>query len=284
MELSTVAAIMSTPRLLQPQRTRIGSGFQAEGWREPLALLDPFIMVDHFRMSEAVFAPHPHAGFSAVTYLFDDSASGVVSRDSLGGEHEILPGGLHWTLAGRGVIHDEVPITPGTTVHGLQIFVNLPAEQKLREPRVMRLSPEQMPRRVGPGWRAVQVFGGTAELALPWPAALAVVDVDAGATFAPELADGEQGFALVIHGSGQAGGLPLSVGRALSLPGTVPLRADEALRLAIFTGRPLAEPVVRHGPFVMSDEGQIVAALQRFQTGGMGRLAARPSPRTTLNA
>lgn len=277
---------MSTPRLLQPQRTRIGTGFQAEGWREPLALLDPFIMVDHFRMSEAVFAPHPHAGFSAVTYLFDDAASGMVSRDSLGGEHEILPGGLHWTLAGRGVIHDEFPMTPGAGVHGLQIFVNLPAEQKLREPTVMRLSPEQMPRRVGEGWRAVQVFGGTAELALPWPAALAIVDVDPGASFEPALADGEQGFALVIHGSGQAAGLPLSVGRALSLPapGAVRLSAEEPLRLAVFTGRPLAEPLVRHGPFVMSDEGQVVAALQRFQTGGMGRLAARPLPRTTLNA
>ena len=102
MELPTVAATMSTLRLLQAQRHRIGTGFQAEGWREPLALLDPFLMVDHFRMREAAFAPHPHAGFSAVTYLFDDSATGLVSRDSLGGEHAIAPGGLHWTLAGRG--------------------------------------------------------------------------------------------------------------------------------------------------------------------------------------
>jgi redox-sensitive bicupin YhaK (pirin superfamily) len=277
---------MSTPRLLQPQRTRIGAGFSAEGWREPLALLDPFIMVDHFRMSEAVFAPHPHAGFSAVTYLFDDSASGVISRDSLGGEHEIVPGGLHWTLAGRGVIHDEFPIEPGAGVHGLQIFVNLPAEQKLRDPLVMRLAPEQMPRRSGEGWRAVQVFGGSAELALPWPAALAIVDLDPGAAHTPLLAEGEQGFAIVIQGRGRAGGMPLSVGRALHLagPGGPTLQADEALRLAVFTGRPLAEPVVRHGPFVMSDEGQVVAALQRFQTGGMGRLAARHLPRTTQNA
>lgn len=277
---------MSTPRLLQPQRTRIGDGFSAEGWREPLALLDPFIMVDHFRMSEAVFAPHPHAGFSAVTYLFDDSATGVISRDSLGGEHEVLPGGLHWTLAGRGVIHDEFPIEAGAGVHGLQIFVNLPAEQKLRDPAVMRLAAEQMPRRAGDGWHAVQVFGGTAELALPWPTALAIVDIAAGARFEPTLAEGEQGFAIVIQGSGQAAELPLSVGRALHLsgPGSVGVQADEALRLAVFTGRPLGEPIVRHGPFVMSDEGQVVAALQRFQTGGMGRLPARNTPRTTLNA
>lgn len=277
---------MSTPRLLQPQRTRIGAGFQAEGWREPLALLDPFIMVDHFRMVEPVFAPHPHAGFSAVTYLFDDSATGMVSRDSLGGEHEILPGGLHWTLAGRGVIHDEYPADPGREAHGLQIFVNLPAEQKLREPAVMRLAPEQMPRRAGQGWRAVQVFGGTAELALPWPSALAIVDIDPGATYPLTVAEGEQGFAVVIQGRGQAEAVPVSMGRALQLsaPGRTTVHAQDALRLAVFTGRPLAEPLVRHGPFVMSDEGQVVAALQRFQTGAMGRLAARNTPRTTLNA
>jgi len=268
---------MSTPRLLQPHRHRIGAGFQAEGWCEPAALLDPFIMVDHFRMNEPAFAPHPHAGFSAVTYLFDDSATGMVSRDSLGGEHPIQPGGLHWTLAGRGVMHDEFPAEAGHEVHGLQIFVNLPAAQKLRAPEVMHLEPSQMPRSAGAGWKAMQIFGGEADLALPWPAALAIVDIEAGASYEFSLAEGEQGFAIVIQGSGSAAELPLSIGRALSLTdaGSARIHADEALRLACFSGRPLREPLVRHGPFVMSDEGQIVAALQRFQTGGMGRLCPR---------
>ena len=271
---------MSTARLLQPQRHRIGAGFRAEGWREPLLLLDPFIMVDHFRMSEPAFAPHPHAGFSAVTYLFDDSLTGMVSRDSLGGEHAIEPGGLHWTLAGRGVIHDEFPAERGREAHGLQIFVNLPADQKLRAPTVMRLAPGQMPRRTGQGWRAVQVFGADTGLDLPWSTSLVLVDIDAGAVFDFVLPEGEQGFAIVIDGSGHAGELPLATGRALSLPlsGSASVVADEALRLACFCGRPLYEPVVRHGPFVMSDEGQVVAALQRFQSGGMGRLSPRTSP------
>lgn len=274
---------MSDRHLLTPQRHRIGSGFQAEGWREPLALLDPFLMVDHFRMREAAFAPHPHAGFSALTYLFDDSATGLVSRDSLGGEHAIAPGGLHWTLAGRGVIHDEFPAEPGREAHGLQIFVNLPAEQKLRAPEVWRSAPADMPHSRGDGWRRVQVFGGDAALpdqaGLAGAAALAVLDLDAGASFDLRLAEGEQGFAIVIHGSGHAGELPLATGRALTLAAgdPSPLRAEAPLRLAVFSGRPLREPVVRHGPFVMSDEGQVVAALQRFQSGGMGRL----SPRTT---
>ncbi|HEY9109538.1 MAG TPA: pirin-like C-terminal cupin domain-containing protein, partial [Roseateles sp.] len=229
---------------------------------------------------EPVFAPHPHAGFSAVTYLFDDSATGMLSRDSLGGEHLIVPGGLHWTLAGRGVMHDEVPAEAGREAHGLQIFLNLPADQKLRAPAVMRLAPEQMPRREGQGWRAVQVFGPEVGLALPSPASLVLVDVDAGSTFDLVLPEGEQGFAIVIQGSGHADELPLSNGHALSLPvaGGTRVVADESLRLACFCGRPLHEPVVRHGPFVMSDEGQVVAALQRFQSGGMGRLSPRQQP------
>lgn len=268
---------MSTARLLPSQPHRIGTGFQAEGWREPLALLDPFLMVDHFRMRDAVFAPHPHAGFSALTYLFDDSDTGMVSRDSLGGEHLIRPGALHWTQAGRGVMHDEFPAEPGREVHGLQIFLNLPADQKLCAPAVMQIAPEQMPRREGPGWQAQQVFGPGMGLALPWPASLVLVDIAADAEFDLALADGEQGLVTVIHGSGLAHALPLAADQALALPvaGSSRIRAVAALRLACFSGRPLFEPVVRHGPFAMSDEGQVVAALQRFHSGGMGRLSPR---------
>ncbi len=273
----------STLRLLPSHRHSIGSGFEAESWREPAALLDPFLLVEHFRMREPAFAPHPHAGFSAVTYLFDDSATGMVSRDSLGGEHDIAPGGLHWTLAGRGVMHDEFPAEAGREAHGLQIFVNLPADQKLRMPEVLRLAPRQMPRHEGAGWRAVQVFGGASGLGLPGPVALSIVDIAAGARFDTALAAGEQGLALVVRGRGAAGELPLSPGHALSLTDAagVTLQADEPLRLACFSGRPLHEPVVRHGPFAMSDEGQVVAALQRFHSGGMGRLSPRTLPPTT---
>ncbi len=268
---------MSTTQFLEPHRYRVGGTFESEGWREPLALLDPFVVVDHFRMSAPAFAPHPHAGFSPVTYVFDDSETAMVSRDSLGGLHTIAPGGLHWTVAGRGVIHDEFPAEPGRQVHGLQIFVNLPADQKLCAPAVMRLAPQEMPRRSGEGWRAVQVFGPEAGLALPSPASLVLADIDAGAGFDLSLPPGEQGFAIAIRGAGRVGGQPLAAGGGFALPLGASARvvADDDLRLACFCGRPLHEPVVRHGPFVMSDEGQVVAALHRFQSGAMGRLCPR---------
>src|SRR6266508_3788 len=88
-------------------------------------LIDPFIGVDHAWMSAPTFPPHPHAGFSAVSYLFLDSETGIANQDSIGNHNLIRPGGLHWTTAGRDVVHEEVSAEAGKTVHSLQLFVNL---------------------------------------------------------------------------------------------------------------------------------------------------------------
>jgi len=240
-------------------------GLTTEGLREPARVLDPFLKVEQFRMGASAIAPHPHAGLSSVTYLFADSPGGLVARDSLGGEHAIEPGDLHWTLAGRGLMHDEFPRRPGREAQGLQLLVNLPAAQKGCEPAVRRLAAARMPVATGPGWRRVQVFGGASPLALPWPAALAVLDLDAGARY-----EGEQGFALVLRGRLDG------ADRAFELPAAFRLQAGDApCRVALCHGRPLREPLVRHGPFAMNDEAQIVAAIERFQNGGMGRLSPR---------
>lgn len=90
----------------------------------------PLVGVDHFWMSGPTFAPHPHAGFAAITYVFDDSEGGMRNRDSLGHDFVAGPGDLIWTQAGAGVIHDELPDAPGKTVHGLQIFVNSSEKHK----------------------------------------------------------------------------------------------------------------------------------------------------------
>jgi redox-sensitive bicupin YhaK (pirin superfamily) len=117
------AAVSTTARL---QRMNHGSQFRAYGLHdnEPAALIDSFLGIDHARMSGATFPPHRHAGFSAVSYLFLDSETAIDNRDSLGNRTLILPGGLHWTAAGRGVVHEEVPVETGKTAHMLQIFVN----------------------------------------------------------------------------------------------------------------------------------------------------------------
>jgi redox-sensitive bicupin YhaK (pirin superfamily) len=103
------------------------------------------MMFDHYRMSGPTFAPHPHAGLSAVTYVFEDSAGAIHNRDSLGHDLDVQPGEILWTQAGSGVVHDEYPAKHDASVHGLQLFVNLTARTNLLRLKcfmaVRRLSP-----------------------------------------------------------------------------------------------------------------------------------------------
>jgi redox-sensitive bicupin YhaK (pirin superfamily) len=267
---------------LPTQARQHGAGLTLNGLRASAAELDPFIMVDHFRMTQPTFPPHPHAGFSAVTYLFDDSETGFLNRDSLGFEGPIEAGALHWTLAGNGVMHEEFPLEAGRVAHGLQIFVNLPLAQKLRAPQALQLAAAQMPQLRGPGWRARLVFGSalghTAPLVLPVQASLVVIDIEPGAHFEMPLAAGEQGFVLAISGQGAVSGETVSASQAWRSAAGQALAASTPLRLAFFAGRALQEPVVQHGPFVMASEAQIVDAMRRYQSGGMGRLAPYAHP------
>lgn len=134
-----------TPLLMQAFAH--GSHFHGFGLRDQSLqpLLDPFLSVDHFYMSQPTFAPHPHAGVSAVTYLFDDSETGFINKDSLGHLLDILPGSLHWTRAAGGVMHDEAPQVNGRTAHGMQIFVNLRAAHRHDAPGIEHVVQADMP-------------------------------------------------------------------------------------------------------------------------------------------
>ena len=133
--------------VITSERAELGSGFSArrvEPGRFGCAA-DPIMGFDHYRMNAVTFAPHPHAGFSAVSYLFEDSEGSLRNRDSLGNDFTVGPGGIVWTQAGTGVQHDELPAEPGREVHGLQIFINLSAAAKDTAPKVMRLDSDAVP-------------------------------------------------------------------------------------------------------------------------------------------
>ncbi|HGK4105777.1 TPA: pirin family protein [Klebsiella pneumoniae] len=108
------------------------------------ALFSPFLGVDHYWMGAPTFPPHKHSGMSAVSYLLRDSETGMNNRDSIGTQNLIKPGGLHWTTAGRGVVHEEVPAEQGKTVHGLQIFVALAPSKQEIAPFPLMLEPEDV--------------------------------------------------------------------------------------------------------------------------------------------
>jgi redox-sensitive bicupin YhaK (pirin superfamily) len=266
-----------------------GPGFRGYGLREPglQQWLDPFLSVDHFYMSEPTFPPHPHAGFSAVTYLFDDSETGFVNRDSLGHHLDIAPGAVHWTQAAAGVMHEEVPHHRGRVAHGLQIFVNLPAALKREPPSVFHADPPQMPF-VQLGEAAARVvFGrwvGVASSLVPGSeATLLDVTLQDASALTLDLAPNRRVFVMVIEGLlagstvqglvtlGPAQGAAYAPAR---ISGRTTLRAVSGeARCAVFSGVPIDEPVVFGGPFVMNTAEEIVQARNDFAAGRMGWLA-----------
>jgi redox-sensitive bicupin YhaK (pirin superfamily) len=248
--------------------------------------MDPFLQIDAFALSEPFFAPHPHAGFSAVTYILPESPAGFINRDSLGGRQRIAPGALHWTTAGRGVQHEEVPELRGTAVLGLQMFVNLAARDKQMAPGFIHLEPDEMPAHRSEGAVARVVFGSSNGLSSParTPTAGArLIDIELapGGTFVQELELSENCFVWVFAGSAVAetpdGDRLLSTfdfagyepeGMRVALRG-----GPDGARIALCGGPPLNEPVVASGPFVMTTAEQIQQAIAGYRSGAMGHLS-----------
>ncbi|BDI05643.1 pirin family protein [Sphaerotilus microaerophilus] len=248
------------------------------------ALLDPFIGIDHAWMSAPTFPPHPHAGFSAVTYLFLDSETGMANRDSLGTRNLIEPGGLHWTAAGRGVVHEEYPAVTGDTTHLLQIFVNLPRDRQGNAPFALTLAPQDVPVVERPGSR-VRVplgrFGGVhSPLTPPTDVTLLDVTLEAGGELDIRIPAGQRAFFMPIHGSAELDGL--SVG--LDDLGAPILPVDDevtthklvakagAAQVAVFIGSPLRQPLFSNGPMAFASQESLIAATAAYQRGEMGHL------------
>lgn len=242
-------------------------------------------MVDHYKMTEPTFGPHPHAGFCAVTYMFDDAQTGFNNRDSLGDNSYIAPGDNYWTIAGKGVIHDEVPTQVGKVAHGLQLFVNLSASDKHCEPGSLHIKQSEMPVvHQSVGARLKVVFGlyndGKVEhlpvKPLPTNATLLDVFIDANKAFEYPMQSEYNSFVMVIAGKVRIDGEVISAGQAVHFEAAdalVQITATESAQIAMFMGRPLNEPVVRHGPFAMTNRDDIERAINDYQTGKMGHLA-----------
>lgn len=262
----------------------IGAGFTAVALRggENVAAIDPFLGVDHVRMSEPTFATHPHAGFSAVSYVFLDSETGINNRDSLGTRNLIRPGGLHWTAAGRGVAHEEVPAEPEKVVHMLQIFVNLPVALQLDEPFTLSLDPPDVPVVQRPGASIRVPLGSYAGICSPLrpPAEVTLLDVslDEGAELVVPIAAGFSAFVLPVAGtteidrqdfSAQGPGLPLFPAQAM--PCEITMRAKQgSTQVVLFSGKPLRQPVHWQGPMALASAEALAARIAAYRRGEFG--------------
>jgi redox-sensitive bicupin YhaK (pirin superfamily) len=243
----------------------------------------PLFVVDDFRVRGRPFPPHPHAGFSAVSYVFDDSAGGLRSRDSLGNDAVVGRGGVVWTQAGSGVIHHEIPAEPDRELHGLQLFVNASSGRKLAAPHVHRLQSGEAPEWLGEGGDRVRIVAGVFEcLSSPLvpDEPFLFLDVELRRVVAFEVPNGHNTLVYVVDG-GRVLALtnghqqPLEPGQAISVRGGgTPLRleASQTTHLVILGGAEIREPLVSEGPFMMNTEAQIDAARERYRTGAMGWL------------
>ena len=245
-------------------------------------LASPVVVLDDFRVRDLPFSPHPHAGFAAVTYVLQDSEGGVRSRTSLGNDIVVDPGGIVWTHAGSGLIHEEIPADRNRELHGLQIFVNLTSRTKLSKPQVFLLQPSEVPEWRGEAGDRVRVvvgsFEGVSSPLVPVEP-FSMFDIDLRRDISLGLPPARNAVVYVLNGSVvvRAGDLNQNVatGHAVAIGGAgqvVRLAASETSNLIVLSGAEIREPAIFEGPFLMNDRSQIQSAAARFRAGEMGDL------------
>ena len=245
--------------------------------------LDPFLMLDAFGSDDpddyiAGFPDHPHRGFETVTYMLSGR---MRHRDSAGHEGLLENGGVQWMTAGRGVIHSEIPEQKDGVMEGFQLWLNLPAERKMADPWYRDFPSAEIPEYVTAENVTVRVIAGTSNgiagavtRDVTEPLYLDV-HLPAGAGFSTALPNTHNAFIYVYRGAVKVGGT-LVVSRRMGILSNTPeadgvtLTATEEARLIMVAGKPLNEPIVQYGPFVMNTQEEIHQALDDF---GSGRFA-----------
>ena len=266
---------------------RIGTGFTALQFRHdqftPRAM-SPFVLVDHFHMREPTFDVHPHAGMSAVTLVFEDTEGEMASRDSIGHDATFGAGDLHWTLAGRGILHTQLPVGPASHIHALQIFVNLPARLKHLPPDSFRVTARDMPQIRGAGFRLRVVAGEFAGRASParTPEPILMLDGYLDAPSAPvdiPLPAHWNAWVYLVDGRMSVDGADtLVAGQALcagtaSGQATLSCRSAAGAHFVVLAGPRIDEPIVQRGPFVLDSEAALAQTLADFRAGRFGEVA-----------
>jgi redox-sensitive bicupin YhaK (pirin superfamily) len=244
------------------------------------ASISPFVDVTEFVMSQPVFRPHPHAGFSAVTYMFEDSPGSFNNRWSKGGSELIGPGTLHWTQAGVGMVHEEVPTEPGIACHGLQMFVKLAAVDELAPPEAFHVDASQVVEITSQSGARLRLLAGSAfgqDAGIPIRNKLVLLDVhlEAGTHIELPAASAENTFVFVQQGTLVADNTELRERSAVVFAHDgdhVTITATTRASFLFGSGLALNEPSFVQGPFMMSTRERLDEARAAFQRGDMGSL------------
>ena len=242
--------------------------------------LDPFLMLDAFGSDNpddyiAGFPDHPHRGFETVTYMLSGR---MRHRDNAGHEGLLENGSVQWMTAGRGVIHSEIPEQKDGVMEGFQLWLNLPAKRKMAEPWYRDIASQEIPEYVTAENVTVRVIAGasngvsgavTREDTEPM---YLDIHIPAGASFSTALPATHNAFIYVYRGAVKVGDTLVESHRMGILSNTteadgVTLSATEDARLLLIAGKPLNEPIVQYGPFVMNTQEEIHQAMDDFRNG-----------------
>ena len=244
-----------------------------------LDMLDPFLLLDEFRSDSADdylagFPEHPHRGFETVTYML---AGHMRHGDNHGNQGDLGPGSVQWMTAGRGILHSEMPQQENGLMLGFQLWVNLPAKDKLTEPRYQDIDPARIPtvhpqEGVEVKIIAGELFGAAGPVAgITTEPVYLDIALQPGAQLEVPLPEGHSAFAYVFDGAdAQVAGdvLHRSELAVLSKGGSVRIGGREApARVLLVAGKPLGESVARYGPFVMNTPEEIHQAIADFRAG-----------------
>lgn len=274
-------------RTISSRQTTDGAGVKLRrsiGSSDALRL-DPFLMLDEFGTENpddyiAGFPSHPHRGFETVTYMLDGH---MQHQDHLGNVGELRSGGVQWMTAGHGVIHSEMPQQESGRMRGFQLWINLPAAEKMKPPHYRDIPASELPVVALPPGAAIKLIAGRLvingrELAGPInrePGAMATDPLFADITLTEgdiqlPVPAGHNAFVYAYEGEVAIAGklLPSQTAGILSDGDTVYLSLHRGpARVIVFAGRPLGEPVLQYGPFVMNTREEIEQALADYQQG-----------------
>jgi redox-sensitive bicupin YhaK (pirin superfamily) len=275
-------------QLVVGQATSDGAGVKlTRVLTQPLQYrLDPFLMLDAFGTDQPEdyiggFPNHPHRGFETITYMI---AGRMRHRDSDGNEGLLQNGGAQWMTAGRGVIHSELPEQDDGRMEGFQLWLNLPAKDKMRAPWYRDIQSEDMPEFTTPEGVTVRVLAGAShgiqgavqrEVTQPLYLDLHLED---GVEFAQTLLPDANAFVYVYRGQLEIAGKQVQSQRMAILKNDanadgVVLKAVGLTRALLIAGQPLREPIVQYGPFVMNSQEQIFQAINDFNEGRLTKQA-----------
>lgn len=246
-------------------------------------MLDPFLLFDAFGSDKpqeylAGFPPHPHRGFETVTYML---AGKMRHEDNAGNKGVIETGGVQWMTAGKGIVHSEMPEQEEGLLAGFQLWVNLPAEQKLTEPKYQEHAAAAIAVESHENGTTIKVVAGQTDYGTsgvidnPYVKPLYLhVELPAQTAFSQQVPETDNSFIYVIKGQLLLGDKqrPLNNGQlgVLEAGDTVKVTAEQVSEFLLVSAQPLNEPVARGGPFVMNTREQVEQAFSDYREGRFG--------------